>query len=118
MRVSDRIVNLKDFFPFNCCEDTLLAKAMKLGKCVKYSSGEIILTNGSPAKHCGIIIAGEAVAFKIEPNGNRYQLCLKVGCFIGLESIWDNGNYSAKVAAVTDLEVFFWNREGDRKSVV
>ena len=112
MRVSDRIVNLKDFFPFNCCEDTLLAKAMKLGKCVKYSSGEIILTNGSPVKHCGIIIAGEAVAFKIEPNGNRYQLCLKEGCFIGLESIRDNGNYSAKVAAVTDLEVFFWNREG------
>lgn len=112
MRVSDRNVDLKTFFPFNCCEDTLLAKALKLGRCVKYSSGEIVLTNGSPAKHCGIIIAGEAVAFKTEPNGNRYQLCLKEGCFIGLESIRDNENYNGKVAAVTDLEVFFWKREG------
>ena len=112
MRVSDRNVNLKEFFPFNCCEDTLLVKAMKFGRCVKYSSGEIILTNGSPAKHCGIIIEGEAVAFKTEPNGNRYQLCLKEGCFIGLESIRDNEKYNAKIAAITDILIFFWNREG------
>ena len=111
MRVSDRIVNLKDYFPFNCCEDTLLTKAFKLGRCVKYSSGEIILASGSPAKHCGIIIEGEAVAFQTEPNGNRYQLCLKEGCFIGLESIRDMETYSAKIAAITDIEIFFWNKE-------
>lgn len=70
------------------------------------------MTNGSPAKHCGVIIEGQAIAFKIDGSGKRYQLCLEEGCFIGLETLQENSLYNAKVVAATNLEVFFWNSEG------
>lgn len=112
MNVSDRNVDLKSFFPFTLCENNFCRKALNLGKCVKYATGESVLTSGSPAKHCGVIVEGQAVAFKFDQNGKRYQLCLDEGCFIGLETLTENNTYSAKITAVTDLEVFFWNLDG------
>lgn len=112
MRESNRTVDLKTLFPFSLCDDQLVNKASKLGKCVKYESGESVLLSGSPAKHCGIITEGQAVAFKKDSDGKRYQLCLEKGCFVGLETIEPNQKYSAKIVAVTGLEVFFWNAEG------
>ena len=112
MNVSDRNVDLKSFFPFTLCENDFCRKALNLGKCVKYATGESVLTSGSPAKHCGVIVEGQAVAFKFDQNGKRYQLCLDEGCFIGLETLTENNTYSAKITAVTDIEVFFWNKDG------
>ena len=112
MNVSDRNVDLRAFFPFRSCSDTLLTRAQTLGRCVKYNTGERVLLSGSPAKHCGMIIDGQAVAFKIDENGKRYQLCLDEGCFIGLESVQPQSSYNAKITALSDLEVFFWNADG------
>ena len=112
MRESSRTVDLKAFFPFSLCDDNLVTKALELGKCVKYESGESVLLSGSPAKHCGIIISGQAVAFKKDNEGKRYQLCLEEGCFIGLETTEPNQDYKAKIAALTELDVFFWNADG------
>ena len=112
MNVSTSDAELKRYFPFNCCDDTLYTKANRIGKCIEYSSGETVLMRGSPAKHCGIIIEGEAVAFKTDPNGKRYQLCLREGCFIGLETLQKEQNYTGKIVAVSDIKVFFWNQEG------
>ena len=112
MNVSTSNAELKHYFPFNCCDDTLYTNAKKFGKCIEYSSGETVLMRGSPAKHCGIIIEGEAVAFKIDPNGKRYQLCLKEGCFIGLETLHKEQNYTGKIVAISDIKVFFWNQDG------
>lgn len=112
MIVSDRIADLRNYFPFSSGETTLRTKALSLGKCVKYSSGESVFLSGSPAKHCGLILEGQAVAFKIDSSGRRYQLCLEEGCFVGLETIREDGVYTAKIAAVTDLEILFWNRDG------
>ena len=115
MNLSDRDVNLRGFFPFDFCGDDLRREAQSLGKCLKYTTGESLLTSGSPAKHCGIILSGQAVAFKIDENGKRYQLCLEEGCFIGLETLQENNTYNAKITAATDVEVFFWNAEGLQK---
>ena len=112
MNVSDRDVDLSEFFPFKSCSNELLINAQGLGRCVKYDTGEPVLLSGSLAKHCGLIVSGEAVAFKIDEAGKRYQLCLDEGCFIGLETIEDNGVYNAKIVALTELEVFFWNTDG------
>ena len=112
MKVSDRIADLRRYFPFSLGEATLRTKALSLGKCVKYDAGESVLLSGSPAKHCGLILSGQAVAFKFDENGRRYQLCLEEGCFIGLETLQEESSYTAKVAAVTDLEVLFWNADG------
>lgn len=112
MNVSDRNVDLRAFFPFKSCSEALLTRAQALGRCVKYSTGERVLLSGSPAKHCGLIVDGQAVAFKIDENGKRYQLCLDEGCFIGLETVQSQDSYSAKIAALSELEVFFWNADG------
>ena len=112
MNVSDRNVDLRSFFPFRSCSDALLTRAQALGRCVKYNTGERVLLSGSPAKHCGVIIDGQAVAFKIDENGKRYQLCLDEGCFIGLETVQPQSSYNAKITALSDLEVFFWNTDG------
>ncbi len=112
MNVSDRDVDLSAYFPFTLCSDTFCRKAANLGKCVKYQAGESVMISGSPAKHCGLILEGQAVAFKIDRNGKRSRLCLDEGCFIGLETLHENDIYNAKVSAATDLEVFFWNRNG------
>ena len=112
MIVSTSNAELKRYFPFNCCGDDLYIKANRIGKCIEYSSGETVLMRGSPAKHCGIIIEGEAVAFKTDPNGKRYQLCLKEGCFIGLEALHKEQSCTGKIVAISDIKVFFWNQEG------
>ena len=112
MNASDRKVDLRSFYPFNCCDDALRARALSLGKCVSYTTGESVLLNGSPAKHCGVIIEGQAVAFKTDSSGKRYQLCLDEGCFIGLEVLESGSTYTQKVTAASDLEVFFWNTSG------
>ena len=112
MNVSDRNVDLRAFFPFRSCSEAFLARAQALGRCVKYNTGEHVLLSGSPAKHCGVIIDGQAVAFKIDENGKRYQLCLDEGCFIGLETVQPQSTYNAKITALSDLEVFFWNADG------
>ncbi|MBQ6505575.1 MAG: cyclic nucleotide-binding domain-containing protein [Flexilinea sp.] len=112
MNVSDRNVDLRAFFPFRSCSEALLTRAQALGRCVKYNTGERVLLSGSPAKHCGLIVDGQAVAFKIDENGKRYQLCLDEGCYIGLETVQSQSSYNAKIAALSDLEVFFWNEEG------
>lgn len=112
MKVSGRIIDLNDFFPFDRCGETLRQQALATGKCVKYEAGEAVLLNGSPAKHCGLIVNGEAVAFKLDSSGRRYQLCLEEGCYIGLESLTPESGYTAKITALTDLEVFFWSRDG------
>lgn len=112
MNASARKVDLRSFYPFNCCDDALRIKAMSLGKCVSYKTGEPVLLNGSPAKHCGVIIEGQAVAFKTDSSGKRYQLCLDEGCFIGLEVLVPGSTYTQKVTAASDLEVFFWNTGG------
>lgn len=112
MNVSDRNVDLRVFFPFRSCSEALLTRAHALGRCVKYDTGERVLLSGSPAKHCGVIIDGQAVAFKIDENGKRYQLCLDEGCFIGLETIQPQSSYNAKIVALSDLEIFFWNADG------
>ncbi len=112
MKVSERDVDLKSFFPFSCCEAELRRKAGELGKCVRYSAGETVLLSGSPAKHCGMITEGQAVAFKLDGTGRRYQICLEEGCFIGLETLEPDSSYNAKITALTDLEVYFWNRTG------
>ena len=100
MIVSTSNAELKRYFPFNCCGDDLYIKANRIGKCIEYSSGETVLMRGSPAKHCGIIIEGEAVAFKTDPNGKRYQLCLKEGCFIGLEALHKEQSCTGKIVAI------------------
>ena len=105
MKVSDRIADLRRYFPFSLGETTLRTQALSLGKCVKYSTGESVLLSGSPAKHCGLILSGQAVAFKFDADGNRYQLCLEEGCFVGLESLQEDSSYAAKIVAVTDLEI-------------
>ena len=69
MKVSDRIADLRRYFPFSLGETTLRTQALSLGKCVKYSTGESVLLSGSPAKHCGLILSGQAVAFKFDSNG-------------------------------------------------
>ncbi|MBQ6520918.1 MAG: cyclic nucleotide-binding domain-containing protein [Anaerolineaceae bacterium] len=112
MNVSSRDVDLSILFPFRSCSYEFLMKAKGLGRCVRYNSGEPVLLNGSPAKHCGVIVDGQAVAFKIDENKKRYQLCLDEGCFIGLETLQENNCYNGKIAALTDLEVFFWNADG------
>ncbi|MBR6090038.1 MAG: cyclic nucleotide-binding domain-containing protein [Anaerolineaceae bacterium] len=112
MIVSDRNVDLSAFFPFSCCGPDVEAKALSTGKCVKYSTGEPILTSGSPAKHCGVILDGQAVIFKTDENGKRYQICLEEGCFIGLETIETGSRYTGKVVAASDIEIFFWNADG------
>ena len=103
MKATNRIADLRRFFPFSRCETTLRTKALTLGKCVKYEAGETVLFSGSHAKHCGLIIEGQAVAFKIDSGGRRYQLCLDEGCFIGLESVEEDSSYTAKIAALSDL---------------
>ncbi len=115
MKVSDRIADLRRYFPFSLGETTLRTQALSLGKCVKYDAGESVLLSGSPAKHCGLILSGQAVAFKFDENGRRYQLCLEEGCFVGLESLQEENSYTAKVVAATDLEILFWNTEGLRQ---
>ena len=115
MKVSDRIADLRRYFPFSLGETTLRTQALSLGKCVKYSTGESVLLSGSPAKHCGLILSGQAVAFKFDADGNRYQLCLEEGCFVGLESLQEDSSYAAKIVAVTDLEILFWNSDGLKK---
>ncbi len=112
MKVTNRVADLRRFFPFSRCETTLRTKALTLGKCVKYEAGETVLYSGSPAKHCGLIIEGQAVAFKIDSSGRRYQLCLEEGCFIGLETIEEGSSYTAKITALSDLEILFWNADG------
>lgn len=112
MNVSDRNVDLRAFYPFRSCSEALLSRAQALGRCVKYNTGEHVLLSGSPAKHCGLIIDGQAVAFKIDENGKRYQLCLDEGCFIGLESLQPQERYTAKITALTEIEIFFWNTDG------
>ena len=112
MKVTNRIADLRRFFPFSRCETTLRTKALSLGKCVKYESGESLLFSGSPAKHCGLILEGQAVAFKIDSSGRRYQLCLGEGCFVGLETLEEDSTYTAKITALSDLEVLFWNADG------
>ena len=115
MKVSDRIADLRRYFPFSLGETTLRTQALSLGKCVKYSTGESVLLSGSPAKHCGLILSGQAVAFKFDSNGNRYQLCLEEGCFVGLETLREESTYTAKIVAVSDLEILFWNSDGLKK---
>ena len=112
MKVSERDIDLNAYFPFGCCEEELRRKAAGLGKCVRYAAGETVLNSGSPAKHCGMITEGQAVAFKLDGTGRRYQLSLEEGCFIGLETLEAESSYTAKIVALTDLEVFFWNRKG------
>ena len=112
MEVSDRIADLRKYFPFSSNETVFRTKALSLGKCVKYETGEPVLFGGSPAKHCGLILDGQAVAFKTDSSGRRYQLCLEEGCFVGLETVGEDGVYTAKVSALTDLEVLFWNADG------
>ena len=112
MNISDRNVDLRAFFPFQSCSNALLTRAQDLGRCVKYNTGERVLLSGSPAKHCGMIIDGQAVAFKIDENGKRYQLCMDEGCFIGLETVQPQSSYNAKITALSELEVFFWNADG------
>ena len=112
MNVSNRNVDLTSFFPFSCCDEDFCSHALKLGRCVKYESGEPVLLSGSPAKHCGVILEGQAVAFKFDENGKRYQLCLEEGCFVGIEALRKDSEYNAKIVAATELEVFFLNREG------
>lgn len=117
MEPSDHRPDLKTFFPFSCCESSVLTKALELGKCVKYTTGESVLLSGSPAKHCGLILSGQAVAFKMDENGRRYQLCLDEGCLIGLETLTPENVYSAKVTAITDILVFFWNASGIKQLI-
>ena len=112
MEVVNRGFDLKRFFPFNCCEKGVSAEAMKLGRVVKYASGETLLQSGAAARHCGLILEGQAVAFKTDQSGRRYQLCLDEGCFIGLETLEENRTYTAKINALTELVVLFWNEEG------
>ena len=112
MKESDRTAELKSFFPFNCCGEDLRTKALGLGKCVKYEAGEPVLLSGSPARHCGLIIDGQAVAFKLDGTGRRYQLCLEEGCFVGLETLTPENNYTAKITALSDLYIVFWNDAG------
>ena len=112
MNVSNRDVELSSFFPFSECGHEFCARALELGKCVKYSTGESVLLNDSPAKHCGVIIEGQAVAFKFDANNRRYQVCLDEGCFVGLETLHEGSSYQGKIVAAGDLEIFFWNREG------
>lgn len=112
MNVSTPNVDLSVFFPFRNCSYEFLSRAQGLGRCVKYNTGEPVLLSGSPAKHCGVIVSGQAVVFKIDENKKRYQLCLDEGCYIGLEMLSENAVYNGKVVALTDLEVFFWNEEG------
>ncbi len=115
MRATNRIADLRRFFPFSGCETTLRTKALTLGKCVKYDAGETVLYSGSPAKHCGLIIEGEAVAFKVDSSGRRYQLCLTEGCFVGLETLQEDSTYTAKITALSDLYILFWNADGIRQ---
>ncbi len=112
MRASEHTADPREFFPFNCCDASVCGRALTLGKTVIYEAGETVLYSGSPAKHCGLIVAGEAVAFKTDSSGRRYQLCLGPGCFIGLETLRQNDSYSAKITALSELEVLFWNRDG------
>ena len=112
MDVSTRDVDLSVLFPFRSCSYEFLAKAEGLGRCVKYNSGEPVLLSGSPAKHCGVIVSGQAVVFKIDENNKRYQLCLNEGCYIGLEMLSEDAVYNGKVVALTGLEVYFWNADG------
>ena len=112
MEVVNRGFDLKSFFPFDRCEKGVSALAMKLGRVVKYASGETLLQSGAPARHCGLILEGQAVAFKQDRSGRRYQLCLDEGCYIGLESTEAERAYTAKVTALTDLTVLFWNGDG------
>ena len=97
MNATNRKVDLRCFFPFKSCSGELVERAYRLGRCVKYNTGESVLLSGSPAKHCGIIIEGQAVAFKFDGNQKRYQLFLDEGCFIGLESLQENNFYSGKL---------------------
>lgn len=115
MNVSDRKVVLNSFFPFSSFDENFNRKALELGKCVNYTAGESLLTSGSPARYCGLILEGQAVAFKKDSEGKRYQVCLEAGCFIGLETLDGNQCFTSKVTAVTDLEVFFWNSDGLRQ---
>ena len=108
MKVSDRIADLRRYFPFSLGETTLRTQALSLGRCVKYETGETVLLSGFPAKHCGLILSGQAVAFKFNENGRRYQLCLEEGCFVGLETLREESSYTSKIVAVTDLEILFW----------
>lgn len=112
MKVSDRIADLRRYFPFSLGETTLRTQALSLGRCVKYETGETVLLSGSPAKHCGLILSGQAVAFKFDDNGRRYQLCLEEGCFVGLETLREESSYTSKIVAVTDLEILFWKSDG------
>lgn len=112
MRASDHTADPRAFYPFSCCDASVCGRALTLGKTVIYNAGETVLYGGSPAKHCGLIVSGEAVAFKSDSNGRRYQLCLEPGCFIGLETLRENSTYTAKITALSDLEILFWNKDG------
>ncbi len=112
MKLSDYCFDLNDYFPFARCGAALRGEALRLGKTVKYDAGENILLNGGRAKHCGLILNGQAVAFKTDNNGRRYQLCLEPGCFIGLETLAENTVYSAKISAITDVIILFWDADG------
>lgn len=114
MELSDYRFDLHDYFPFARCGAALRGEALRLGRTVKYAAGENILLSGGRAKHCGLILNGQAVAFKTDNNGRRYQLCLEPGCFIGLETLDEDAVYSAKITAITDVIILFWDADGIR----
>ncbi len=114
MELSDYRFDLYDYFPFARCGAALRGEALRLGRTVKYAAGENILLNGAKAKHCGLILNGQAVAFKSDNNGKRYQLCLEPGCYIGLETLTEDAQYSAKITALTDVVILFWTADGIR----
>ncbi len=114
MQLSDYRFDLNDYFPFARCDAALRGEALRLGRTVEYAAGENILLSDKRAKHCGLILNGQAVAFKTDNNGRRYQLCLEPGCYIGLETLEENAVYSAKITALTDVIILFWDADGIR----